>query len=124
MTKETNVINTLPDSIQKLINETPKESLDKFVDMYAQALLDEALKTGESPTTIGNRLLKDGGEKQMNYEAYREKHRKLNVLYRKAYRHKWAKNYFLAKKKELREKYPMHSSRQTMETLFPNRRLK
>ena len=60
----------------------------------------------------------------MNYEAYKEKHKKLNVLYRKAYGHKWAKNYFLAKKKELREKYPMHSSRQTMETLFPNRRSK
>ena len=124
MTKETDVINTLPEAWQKLIKNIPEKSKDKFVDIIAQSLLDEALKTGESPTTIGKRLLKDGGEKQMNYEAYREKHRKLNVLYRKAYRHKWAKNYFLAKKKELREKYPMHSSRQTMETLFPNRRLK
>jgi|TARA_E500000331_G_C17063653_1_gene629370 hypothetical protein len=63
MTKETDVINTLPNAIQKLIKETPKKSLDKFVDMYAQALLDEAMKTGESPATIGKRLLKDGGEK-------------------------------------------------------------
>ena len=63
MTKETDVINTLPNAIQKLIKETPKKSLDKFVDMYAQALLDEALKTGESPKTIGEKLLKDGGEK-------------------------------------------------------------
>ena len=124
MTKETDVINTLPEAWQKLIKDTPRESKDLFVDIIAQSLLDEAIKTGKSPATIGKRLLKDRGEKQMNYESYREKQRKLNVLYRKAYRHKWAKNYFLAKKKELREKYPLHSSRQTMETLFPNRRSK
>ena len=110
--------------LKELLKTLPQDSQDKLEEIIAQALLDEAMKTGESPTTIGKRLLKDGGEKQMNYEAYREKHRKLNVLYRKAYRHKWAKNYFLAKKKELREKYPLYSSRQTMETLFPNRRLK
>ena len=124
MTKETDVIKTLPEAWQKLIKDIPEKSKDKFVDIIAQSLLDKALKTGESPAKIGKRLLENGGEKQMNYESYREKQRKLNVLYRKAYRHKWAKNYFLAKKKELREKYPLHSSRQTMETLFPNRRSK
>ena len=124
MTKETDVIDTLPEAWQKLIKDIPEKSKDKFVDIIAQSLLDKALKTGESPAKIGKRLLENGGEKQMNYESYREKQRKLNVLYRKAYRHKWAKNYFLAKKKELREKYPLHRSRQTMETLFPNRRSK
>jgi len=63
MTKETDVINTLPEAWQKLIKDTPKESKDLFVDILAQTLLDEALKTGESPKTIGEKLLKDGGEK-------------------------------------------------------------
>jgi hypothetical protein len=63
MTKETDVINTLPEAWQKLIKDTPKESKDLFVDIIAQTLLNEALKTGESPATIGKRLLKDGGEK-------------------------------------------------------------
>jgi hypothetical protein len=63
MTKETDVIDTLPEAWQKLIKDTPRESKDLFVDIIAQSLLDEAIKTGKSPATIGKRLLKDRGEK-------------------------------------------------------------
>tara|TARA_Y100000114_G_C11566130_1_gene234163 strand:+ start:115 stop:306 length:192 start_codon:yes stop_codon:yes gene_type:complete len=63
MTKETDVINTLPEAWQKLIKDIPEKSKDKFVDIIAQSLLDKALKTGESPKTIGEKLLKDRGEK-------------------------------------------------------------
>ena len=63
MTKETDVINTLPEAWQKLIKDTPRESKDLFVDIIAQTLLDEAIKTGKSPAKIGKRLLEDGDEK-------------------------------------------------------------
>jgi len=63
MTKETDVIKTLPEAWQKLIKDIPEKSKDKFVDIIAQSLLDKALKTGESPAKIGKRLLENGGEK-------------------------------------------------------------
>ena len=49
--------------LKELLKTLPQNSQDKLEEIIAQALLDEAMKTGESPTTIGKRLLKDGGEK-------------------------------------------------------------
>ena len=49
--------------IKELLRNLPEASQDKLEEIIAQSLLDEALKTGESPATIGKRLLKDGGEK-------------------------------------------------------------
>jgi hypothetical protein len=51
------------DKLKKLVKPLPQNSKDKLEEIIAQALLDEAMKTGESPTTIGKRLLKDRGEK-------------------------------------------------------------
>ena len=56
--------------IKELLRTLPQTSQDKLEEIIAQSLLDEALKTGENPTTIGNRLLKDKGEKQMSYKAF------------------------------------------------------
>jgi|TARA_B100000424_G_scaffold21425_1_gene15290 hypothetical protein len=49
--------------IKELLRTLPQASQDKLEEIIAQSLLDEALKTGETPATIGKRLLKDGGEK-------------------------------------------------------------
>ena len=49
--------------IKELLRTLPQNSQDKLEEIIAQSLLDEALKTGETPATIGKRLLKDGGEK-------------------------------------------------------------
>lgn len=49
--------------LKELLKTLPQDSQDKLEEIIAQALLDEALKTGESPATIGKRLLKDEGEK-------------------------------------------------------------
>ena len=51
------------DKIKELLRTLPQNSQDKLEEIIAQSLLDEALKTGESPATIGKRLLKDRGEK-------------------------------------------------------------
>ena len=49
--------------IKEVLRTLPQNSQDKLEEIIAQSLLDEALKTGETPATIGKRLLKDGGEK-------------------------------------------------------------
>ena len=49
--------------IKELLRTLPQNSQDKLEEIIAQSLLDEAMKTGESPKTIGKRLLKDGDEK-------------------------------------------------------------
>ena len=49
--------------LKELLKTLPQDSQDKLEEIIAQSLLDEALKTGESPTTIGKRLLENGGEK-------------------------------------------------------------
>ena len=51
------------DKLKELLKTLPQDSQDKLEEIIAQALLDKAMKTGESPTTIGKRLLEDGGEK-------------------------------------------------------------
>ena len=51
------------DKLKELLKTLPQDSQDKLEEIIAQSLLDEAMKTGESPTTIGKRLLEDGGEK-------------------------------------------------------------
>ena len=60
-TKERNKMND--DKLKELLKTLPQDSQDKLEEIIAQALLDKALKTGESPATIGKRLLKDRGEK-------------------------------------------------------------
>ena len=49
--------------LKELLKTLPQDSQDKLEEIIAQSLLDEAMKTGDSPATIGKRLLKDGGEK-------------------------------------------------------------
>ena len=49
--------------LKELLKTLPQDSQDKLEEIIAQSLLDEAMKTGDSPTTIGKRLLKDRGEK-------------------------------------------------------------
>jgi|TARA_R100000482_G_C5116127_1_gene143178 hypothetical protein len=49
--------------IKELLRNLPQSSQDKLEEIIAQSLLDEALKTGESPAKIGKRLLENGGEK-------------------------------------------------------------
>ena len=49
--------------IKELLRTLPQNSQDKLEEIIAQSLLDEAIKTGKSPATIGKRLLKDGGKK-------------------------------------------------------------
>tara|TARA_B100000161_G_scaffold252223_1_gene211865 strand:- start:627 stop:791 length:165 start_codon:yes stop_codon:yes gene_type:complete len=49
--------------IKELLRTLPQNSQDKLEEIIAQSLLDEALKTGESPAKIGKRLLENGGEK-------------------------------------------------------------
>ena len=51
------------DKLKELLKTLPQDSQDKLEEIIAQSLLDEAMKTGDSPTTIGKRLLEDGGEK-------------------------------------------------------------
>ena len=51
------------DKLKKLVKPLPQKSKDKLTEIIAQALLDKAMKTGESPKTIGEKLLKDRGEK-------------------------------------------------------------
>tara|TARA_B100000242_G_C42682182_1_gene319617 strand:- start:65 stop:229 length:165 start_codon:yes stop_codon:yes gene_type:complete len=49
--------------IKELLRTLPQNSQDKLEEIIAQSLLDEAIKTGKSPKTIGEKLLKDRGEK-------------------------------------------------------------
>lgn len=60
-TKERNKMND--DKLKELLKTLPQDSQDKLEEIIAQSLLDEAMKTGESPKTIGEKLLKDRGEK-------------------------------------------------------------